>query len=330
MNRRRLFVCLATIIVAFLAIVLYIVLRGGGPTQSGTIRVGILKHESALPFYVGKELGFFVKNGINVEFVELPPGDHMPALLADRVDIITPTSFTVLFGVMNQHPTLLYAVFPGAEVADGPPVYGLVVRNDFSGTGIKDLLGGVVMAINPYTQVNVQTIFSSAGFPKDKWPQIKVAAREAALAAVSDGKAAAAIMDQPALAVALVSGKFKLLESNPRARHIGSPYWSGSGAVKRSKWEKRHGDLQKLMKGYDDALLWIRSHDKEAHIILAESLGLDPNVAGLCGGYYFPLSSETVPTDGIRDTSDALVKAGLLKEPVSMLSFFPPLLHGQK
>jgi hypothetical protein len=224
---------------------------------------------------------------------------------------------------------LLYALFPGAEVADGPIVYGFIVKKDFRGTQIENLLGGVVMAINPYTQVNIQTIFTAAGFPKDKWPEIRVASREAALGALANGQATAAIMDQPALAVALSSGDFRLLEANPRAKHIGSPYWSGSGAVKRDKWQEKHAAFARLMLAYDEAILQIRKDADHAHRILAKRLGLNEKIAAQCGGYYFPTSAEPVPTNGIKDTSDALVRAGLLAKPIDITSFFPPGIHPQ-
>src|SRR5207245_10686837 len=63
------------------------------------LRVGVLRHESSLPFYIAQALGFFKARGLNVELVELPPGDHLPALLSNRVDLISPTSFPTLFGL---------------------------------------------------------------------------------------------------------------------------------------------------------------------------------------------------------------------------------------
>lgn len=297
-------------------------------TNAGVVRIGVLKHESSLPIYIADEFGLFKAKGIDVEIVEVPPGDHMPALLSGRVDILSPTSFPVLFGVMHQHPSTVYAVFPGAEVLDGPTVYALVVRKDFVGTGVRDLRRAVIMAINPYTQVNIQTILTSAGIPRDEWPEIRVANREVALKAVSDGTAAAAIMDQPATAVALASGDYRLLEANPRARYIGSPYWSGAGAVILDRWQARREDFKRLMSAIDDALDRIRSDPDGAHRVLARRLGLDESVASQMGGYYFPKSDEAVPLDGIRATVDALVKAGLLPEPISLDTFFPPGVYG--
>lgn len=294
------------------------------------IRVGILKHESSLPFYVAEELGLFRGLPFKVELVELPPGDHMPALLSNRVDILSPTSFPVLFGLMNQNPGAVFAVFPGAEILNGPTVYGLVVKNTFSGKEISDLQKQVVMAINPYTQINIKTIFSSANIQRENWPDIRVANRDVALKAVADGTAQAAIMDQPALAVALTSGDFKLLVANPRAKYIGTPYWSGSGAVTCSIWEKRRDDFLLLLKAIDESIKRIRADSKAAHQILAKKMGIDEKIAEQMGGYYFPLSDEAVPLAGIDSTVDALVSASLLPQKIEMERFFPPGLYGMK
>lgn len=185
------------------------------------------------------------------------------------------------------------------------------------------------MAINPYTQVNIRTILTSAGIPRNEWPEIRVASREAALGAVADGTAQAAIMDQPALAVALASGDYRLLEANPRARHIGSPYWSGAGAVTRERWNERHDDLVRVMEAVDDALARIQADPESAHRVLAKRLGIDEKVASQMGGYYFPRSNEVVPLEGIGATVDALVSAGLLDEQIDLSDFFPPGLYGR-
>lgn len=316
-----------------ISIVLLILLSVGCRKQSSSnrvIRVGILKHESSLPFYVADEAGLFKKHNVEVTLVELPPGDHLPALLADRVDILSPTSFPTLFGVMIQHPDLLYAVFPGAEIVEGQTVYGFVVNANSTMQSIKDIHGGVIFAINPYTKVNVQMILNAAGVAQVDSPQIAVATREAALQALSEGKAVAAILDQPALAVALDSKQFRLLESNPRAKYVGSPYWSGAGAVKRQIWESRKLELEKLIKAIDEAVRSIKQDSLGAHKILAARLGLKPEIADQIGGYYFPISTEKVDKDGIAKTVEALQSAGLLEKKLSLTGFFPPALYGEE
>ena len=318
------------LLVVALLVTLFFIFWPHKPIPASVIRVGILKHESSLPMYIAEEGGFFRNHGLQVQLVELPPGDHMPALIADRVEILSPTSFPTLFGVMAQNPDLLYAVFPGAEVTGGPTVYGLIVKSDFRGESIRDLHGGVIMAINPFTKVNIQTILNSAGIPQNAWPEIRVASREVALQAVGDGTATAAIMDQPALAIALGSPAYKLLEANPRAKYIGSPYWSGSGAVKRVVWNARKSDFDRLMAAVDDAVTSIRSDPTAAHKILASRLALQPGIADQIGGYYFPLTNEPVPKDGIQKTVDALRAASLLNSSVPLTSFFPPGTYGEK
>jgi ABC-type nitrate/sulfonate/bicarbonate transport system substrate-binding protein len=311
-------------------LIAYFVFHKPTSTNVGEISIGILRHESSLPFYVADELGLFKKYGLNVKLIELPPGDHMPALLSNRVDIISPTSFPVLFGVMLQHPGFLYAVFPGAELSEGPVVYGIVTRKDFKGHTIHDLRGSVMMAINPFTQVNIKTIFSSARIPEKQWPEIRVASRDVALKAVTDGTAAATIMDQPSLAVAIATGDFRLLEANPRAKYIGSPYWSGAGAVFRQQWNDKRSEYTKLMMAIDEANKVIRRDTLTAHKILAKRLGLSLEIAAQCGGYYYPLSSETVPKEGIQKTVEALVEAGLLEKTISLDNFFPNGFYGEK
>lgn len=297
---------------------------------TSVLRIGVLKHESSLPIYIADELGFFTQSGLSVKLVELPPGDHMPALLSERVDILSPTSFPVLFGVMQNNPGLLYAVFPGAEVANGPVVYGFIVSKNSKASSIYDLKGKTVIAINPYTKLNIEAILSASGISRKSWPVIKVAAREAALQAISIGQAEAAIMDQPALAIAIASGEYRLLEANPRAKHIGSPYWSGAGAVMKQHWDENSSEYMTLMKAIDKAIVYTREHPEDSHRILAKRLGLDPSIVAQMGGYYFPESNETVDMNGIHATVDALFNARILEKTVDMNGFFPPRTYNAK
>ena len=137
-------------------------------------------------------------------------------------------------------------------------------------------------------------------------------------------------MDQPALAVALTAGGFRLLESNPRAKYVGSPYWSGAGAVKREVWSSRKEDFTRLLAAVDEAVTLIRKDSHKAHETLASRLGLSQDIADQCGGYYFPLTTEAVDKAGIQKTIDALRSANLLEGPLSLDNFFPAGLYGEK
>jgi ABC-type nitrate/sulfonate/bicarbonate transport system substrate-binding protein len=316
------------LIAAAITVTIMMILQNS-PDETSDLRIGILRHESSLPIYIADELGFFKQNDVNVKLNELPPGDHMPALISDRVDIISPTSFPVLFGVMSENPDLLYAVFPGAEIEDGPILYGIIVKNDFVGSSIYDLKNKSIMAINPFTKINIETILFSAGIVKNEWPTIKVSSREAALSAILDNTVDAAIMDQPQLAVALSSPDFKLLEANPRAKYIGSPYWSGAGGVKRKNWIAKEKTFKKMMFAIDQALDYIEKNNLESHQILAKRMGLEYKIANQMGGYYFPKSTDTVNISKIKSTAVILIEAGLLNKEVSFNNFFPINCYGQ-
>lgn len=305
-----------------LALIVYAVVRSFDP--SSVLRVGILKHESSLPVIVANERGLFAQHGLRVELVELSPTEHMSALLSGRVDVLSPTSFTTLFGVLANNPEELFALTPGAEVLENRPVYGFVVRASSPVKEVKDI-SGQVMAINPFTELNVKMIFSAAGANP---PQTVVVTRDAALEAVRKGVAVAAIMDQPALSIAANSPDFKVIEPNPRARYIGSPYWSGSGAVRRETWVKRESAIRTYLASIDEAIALIRTDEVGERVRMLKVLGIDESVAAQCGGYYFPLSTQPVPTDSLQVTVRAMADARLLPAPIDVQHLFPPTLYG--
>ena len=318
---------LAIVIALLLGLVLFYfwTQRGDEEEQAASdiIKVGILKHESSLPLYLADSLGFFRENGLDVKLIDLPPGDHLPALVSERVDIISPTSFPMLLGAMENNPGVFYAIMPGAEVSSGETVYGIITRKDFKGTDIHSLKGKKILAINPYTKVNLVNILHKVGFTENDVPAINIASRDIALNAVLSNDADACILDQPSLAVALRSGNFRLLESNPRAKYLGSPYWSGSGAVKQEKWKKHKELYARFMKAVDKAIAYSRDHKRESQRLLAKKLGIDPTISEQMGGYYFPVSTESVSLSEIQKTVEALINAKLMKDTIDLKNIFP-------
>lgn len=329
MNKQQRKVALITIGVIAICITSFLLVKRQQTTvpldtDKETIRIGILKHESSLPIYLADELNIFQKHGLKIKLIELPAGDHLPALISDRVDLISATSFPVLYGVLENHPGLLYAIMPGAEVTEGETLYGIVTRSDFEGKDIHSLKNKKILAINPFTKMNLHNILINIGVKDHEISEIKMANRDAALAAVLDGKNAdACIMDQPALAIALNSGNFKLLESNPRAKYISNPYWSGSGAIKKEIWNKDPEKYTIFLQAIDEAILYSRMHSQEAHKILAKRLGLSENIAAEMGGYYFPTLYEEIPLKQMNKTIEALINANLLTKRIDLMNLFP-------
>jgi len=327
MNKK---ILIAIGVMTALSVVLFIALFiGKRETDTDVIRIGILKHESSLPIYVADELKIFEKYNVSVRLVELPPGDHMPALLSDRVDLISATSFPVLFGVLENNPELLYAIMPGAEIVEGETVYGIITKADFKGDDIYSLKNKKILAINPYTKVSLLNILKNINFSDSEIKDVNIANKDAALAAVLDNSADACIMDQPPLAIAINSQKFKLLEPNPRAKYISNPYWSGSGAIKKETWDKNSQLYLNFLKAIDEAALYARNNSVEAHKILAKRLDIDENIALEMGGYYFPTIQEYVDKAELKNTISALINAGLLKNDIDLLHIFPDNLYSK-
>ncbi len=291
--------------------------------------IGILHHESSLPIVIAFEQGYLDALDFPIKLVELPPADHMPALLSGRVNMISPTSFPVLFGVMAENPEELFMLFPGAETNEGKIVYAFIVRTDFEGDSIFDLAGKKVLAINLFTQLNAQLIFDAAGINESDRPNVKSVSRDIAIASLLNGEVDAVLMDQPSIAVALNAGDAKVLVANPRAKYLGDPYWSGAGAIRQTEWNQNKKKAMSVIEAIDKAIVDTRLDETSAQIKLAEFLELQPEIAQDMGGYYFPTSKENVPTEDVLNTAIAMEQAGLLASPVSQNSLFPDNLYVQ-
>jgi len=320
--KKLLLIAVSIILISILAFYLFLK-KDNSKSTSDEIKVGILIHESSLPIYLADSLGYFKDDGLNVKLIVLPPGDHLPALVSDRVDIISPTSFPMLLGAIENNPSIFYAVIPGAEIQNDETVYGIITQKNFKGNDIYSLKGEKILAINPYTKINLLNILKKVGFQDNEIQEINVANRDAALSAVLNNIVTACILDQPSLAIALQSSNFKLLESNPRAKYLGSPYWSGSGAVKQEKWNNNKLLYKKFLNAIDKAITYSRNHKKESQVILANKLGIDVKISEQMGGYYFPYSNEKIDLQEIKKTEDALINAKLMSKEIDLNNLFP-------
>jgi ABC-type nitrate/sulfonate/bicarbonate transport system substrate-binding protein len=215
----------------------------------------LLQHGSAIPLIVAQGNGYFQKRGLAVQLVAVTADQQMPSLLRGDVDLISPSSFPVIFSTFQQNPGKIQCYLVGGESKKGDTLYGIVVR---SGSGYKtlgDLVGKTIGSASKFTTINLRNVLRFKFHDRAQATTIReVGDRSLLIEGLQKGTLDAAVVDQPALSSSVFQDKFLVIERNFRAEYLFEPYWSGSG-VARTDWVKTNRSAYEgFLDAIDDAL----------------------------------------------------------------------------
>ena len=310
-----------------IAIVLAILVIAGcdkNTPPTNIISVGILKHSSAIPIIVAQREHFFENRGLKVSLHPLTPSQHMPALLHGDVQILSPSSFPVIFSTAQQNPEKIIAYMTGGEATNGDILYGLVVPKDSTMSSLSDLLGKTIGSASKFTIVNLRNVLGSKlGDVKGNTKIREISDRSALLNALQQGAIDAAVLDQPALSSREVSEHFKVIEPNFRAKYMGNnPYWSGSGIANKNWVHNNKKDFEAYLAALDDALAFCKRDPLKAKSDFVEHFaikGLQPEAIGM---YVYPSSHFAPPHEFVQALANSLITNGMLSTGFNFTDLF--------
>lgn len=260
------------------------------------IRVGLLQHGSSIPFIVAQQ-GLFQKHGVEVEFVNVTPEQQMPSLLRGDVDVITPSSFPVIFSTYQQNPQKIQCFLVGGESQTGDILYGIVVGRESSFKTLGDLIGKRIGSASRFTSVNLRNVLLYKFHDKSQTTVIQDVGNKALLLeGLQKGNLDAAVVDQPALSSKLIQDQFRVIEKNFRAKYLFQPYWSGA-AVARSDWVLANKEkYNAFLDAIDDALVVTRRNPTDSKNHFISYFQLTDVSADAIGMYDYP-NARFVPPD---------------------------------
>ncbi len=287
-----------------------------------TVNIGVLQHGSSIPIIVAQKKGIFEKNGLSVRLKILTPSQHMPALLRGDVQILSASSFPVIFSTAQQNPEAIITYMTGGESLSGDILYGLVVSKSSKYNSLKQLVGKTIGSSSKFTIVNLRNVLG-ASFGDNEGRTIirEISDNSTLLEALRSGTVDAIVLDQPSLSSKEIKAEFKLIEPNFRAKYLQDPYWSGSG-IADSKWVKNNpAKFSQFLKSLDEALGICKNEKdsvKEIFIDYFQLKDLDPSMIGM---YVYPSANFQPPLEFLKKLSDILINNGMLKP-----GFSPKLL----
>ncbi len=277
------------------------------------ILVGVLQHGSSIPLIVAKQENMFEKRGLDVSFKTLTPAQHIPSLLRGDVQILSASSFPVIFSTDQQTQGEIISYMTGGEASDGDVLYGIVVPKNSTAMTLQDLVGKTIGSASKFTIVNLRNVLGAKFNDRTGTTTIReVKDKGTLLEALRKGTFDAVVLDQPALSSTEVISSFKIIEQNFRAKYLGSPYWSGSGVASR-KWVASHkSEFELFLSAVDEALEFCKQNPDKAKQIFISYFNIKDLQPDRIGMYVYP-NAKYAPNDTfVSNLANILESNGML------------------
>ena len=291
--------------------------------EDNQVTIGILQHGSSIPFVVAQKEGLFEKQGINVKFKTLTPAQHMPSLLSGDVQLLSPSSFPVIFSTAQQNPNTIIGYMTGGESMEGDILYGIVVKKSSNATSLGDLVGKTIGSASKFTVVNLRNVLGSEFNDKIGQTTIReIADKGTLLDSLRKGTVDAVIMDQPLLSSKEVIEEFKIIESNFRAKYLGNPYWSGSGIANKSWVSENEIIFNKVLSALDEALSICNKTPEIAKQMFISYFEIQDLKSNRIGMYVYPGAKFAPSEDFCEKLAKTLMANGMLGENYNFTNLF--------
>lgn len=278
------------------AITALMIMAGGvEATHAQPLRIGYLTWVGFGPLFVAQEKGFFEKEGVEVELVNMAIHEASYAgLFADQVDAIGATVDDMLPRYDEENPYVCVMAIDESIGADG-----ILATNEIQ--SIADLKGKVV-ARDPttVTQFFLNVLLREAGLSEADIEAVELSADDAGDAFLLR-EVDAAVTWEPFLTQGRQSEHGHILVDSSQTPGLIVDCMIAKVAV----FEDRFTEFQALARAWDAAVAFTKSHPDEAVRIMARHVGdwlEDPDVfAETLKGVRFPDAARNRELFGTRD-----------------------------
>lgn len=244
-------------------------LRASAQTTLPVLRLGTTMSDDYTPILYAMNAGLFKKAGIDAQVTVLANGAAIAAAVAGGSIDVGKAS---LVSLMNAHvrgvPIVLVAA--GAMYNAKAPYAELVMPADAAYKTGKDLNGKTIAvpAIGDFNTL-VTSMWVDQGGGDSKTLKFVEIPNTAQAPAVAEHRVDAAVLQQPDLALALETGKVKVLGL---AYSAISPNFMFAGWFAMSDWAAKHPDLVKAFQRVAaDAARYTNAHHAETAAMLSEA-----------------------------------------------------------
>lgn len=313
--------------ISVLAIVLILVVGGiyfFQPRDKAVVRVGYLPITACLPYFVGKEIGYFSKQGLEIKPVRFETSQQMmDGLLQGQVDVITSAASAVGLLVQEKSPDQ-FKVFGLNTNGTSNPLDVLLVKVNSNIKTIQDLKG---KKVGSFPGVQALTLLKkyllTNGLDPSRDVQIQEMKQDLHLQALDSGQVDAVLTYEPNATIGEQKGISKVLTKAPFAQVSVDPYPTGVFAISKSYLEANPQIAQKIITAFDQSMNYTNNNQVEVRKILTKFVPVEQNIATLVPISHFETLT-TMDKDSFQKFADILFAEKVLTKQPDVSAF---LIH---
>ena len=291
------------------------------PAGARPIRIGYLPIVGDLPVFVAAERGYLSGEGLQFTLTELRSGNEAAnALLAGQTDVQATLGVTTLLPLAEKAPGRLKVIYSAVE-RPGTRSSAILVRKDNPAQTISSLRGLKIGTYSGLTQLQtLRLILERHLDPREDVEIIQVEPR-LQVQAFAAGQYQALFTIEPYVTIAVRQGVARVLESDPRAREIVSPFWAAGTTVSAVFAQQRTADIARLRRALDRAVRSIEAEEKSARALLTKYTPLEPALAQEVGLYQWtPLGGEN--RRAFSELAEKMKRAGMIQRLIDASEVF--------
>jgi NitT/TauT family transport system substrate-binding protein len=242
---------------------LLVIAGGSQAAHTEPLRIGYLTWVGNGPFFVAKEKGFFAKEGVEIELINMAIHEAMYAgLFAGQVDVITVTVDDML---PNFDPNAPYVCVLAIDESLGGD--GIIARKDIR--SIADLRGkSVAFPERTVSQFYLNVLLKGAGLSEADIKPVEMSFDDAANAFLMQ-EVDAAVSAEPWLTQGRQSEHGHLLADSSETPGL----LVDCLLAKTHLFEDRLPEFRALARAWDEAVHYAEAHPDEANQIMARHVG---------------------------------------------------------
>jgi NitT/TauT family transport system substrate-binding protein len=280
-------------------------------TAPFAMQLGSNAADDVTPVLWAQHSGMFAKAGLSIDIQKFTSGSAVTAAVVGGALDIGKSSLLPLISARN-HGVPLKLIAPGEIWLSEAPISGMVVLKDSPIVSAKDLNGKIMPT--PSLRDIVETssrAWIDANGGDSKTVRFVELPSAAVLAALLDGRVAAATLSNPYFGNVAASGKVRIL-SRPEdaiAKRFMITAWFATEAY----IEKNREPLARYVQIIQQAATYTNAHHAETVPVTAPFWGLEPAVlAGMTRSYV----GAVVDVKDIQPVIDAALKYGIIDKPL--------------
>jgi NitT/TauT family transport system substrate-binding protein len=225
----------------------------------------------SVPFQIAEEQGFYKDEGVNVEFLTMPTGAGVQAMIAGNVDASQILGLTLRAAINRGAPLKIVMVF------NDRPTYWLMTKKEI--TSPEDLKGKIIGSSSPGASSDVllqRWLAKHRLAPRKDVTIVYIGATPINYQALVRGSVPAAVLVPPFESRAKLEGFHEL--ANFAKEDLG-PFLGGGVSMSDKFMRERPDAMTRFLRATWRSLRFFKTNRKGSVTIFAKFLNLQPEIA---------------------------------------------------